>query len=249
MQLLTFGIPTTHIPVQMDETVDRSHHLRWIQARQDLEGRRRLQQLPHLITPMTTIDRSHHDDHNGFRESDSSQGYQAASTPVLEPSSRVAVSDIYLPTSKDILFGRGKPFQQHAGNLRLSMMLESLQERYETLPRHEKTTLAEDVVRGFQANGSRFLRRATNDLDGVLWEEVKDSEAREKVSQLFRSMRQAKQHTQQENSLGSNSTPPSEAPTSNAAQSRKRGRRNTYSDDPSGENGRGGAGKWPTSPG
>jgi hypothetical protein len=115
-----------------------------------------------------------------------------SSTDQLSDSS--TCSEIFLPTTKDVLFGRGKPYQQHAGNVRLSLMLESMQERYEALSRQDKTVMAQTIVKAFQDKGSRFLRRVSDDVDGILWRQVKDSEAREKVSQLFRSMRQGKHH-------------------------------------------------------
>lgn len=93
-------------------------------------------------------------------------------------------SGIFLPSSKDVLFGRGRPFQEHPGNVRFSLIIDSLQPRYEVARRSEKTVIAEEVVKKMKSRGGRFLRR----LDGC-WEEVSDIMAREKVSQAFRSLR------------------------------------------------------------
>ena len=193
---MTFGIPTSVIPVQDDGRVDLTHHLQWIQNRRKLEAsrQRRLLQPPSTVpTPL--------------------EGSQSTTDPMSDSSVGTSVScKVFLPTTKDVLFGRGKPFQQHPGNIRLSLTLDSVRERYNAASRHEKTMLAMDIVMTFQANGTRFLRRVSNDIDGILWEEVNNSEAREKVSQLFRSIRQGKHHQQklqQQVSQGNGSVAPS----------------------------------------
>ena len=113
------------------------------------------------------------------------------------------VSIVFVPTSKDVLFGRGRPFQEHAGNVRFTTMLESLQEHYESLPRNEKTGFAQDIVVEMKSQGTRFLRQAAvviapagsrsnvgnRNAGNFGWEQVNDAVAREKVSQAFRSMR------------------------------------------------------------
>lgn len=196
---MTFGIPTSQFPVLTDGSVDISHHRRWIQARRDLEARRRRQELQTAPVGSGSV----YESHENYPSMPS-----AASSPSREhdeiygngsDSASYNSTEIYLPTSRDILFGRGKPYQQHLGNVRLSLTLESLKERYEALPRQDKTALAQDIVKAFKAKGSRFLRQPSLSVkadvaDVPLWKEVKDSEAREKVSQLFRSMRHGKQH-------------------------------------------------------
>jgi hypothetical protein len=193
---MTFGIPTSVIPVQDDGRVDLTHHLQWIQNRRKLEASRQRRQLQPPSTVPTPL-----------------EGSQSTTDPMSDSSVGTSVScNVFLPTTKDVLFGRGKPFQQHPGNIRLSLMLDSMRERYNAASRHEKTMLAMDIVMTFQANGTRFLRRVSNDIDGILWEEVNDSEAREKVSQLFRSIRQGKHHQQklqQQVSQGTGSMAPS----------------------------------------
>eukprot|EP00934_Nitzschia_sp_Nitz4_P006286 Nitzschia sp. Nitz4//scaffold99_size76975//4803//6306//NITZ4_005564-RA/size76975-snap-gene-0.4-mRNA-1//-1//CDS//3329560814//6276//frame0 len=107
--------------------------------------------------------------------------------PSDDASTSASAASVYLPTSNDILFGRGRPFQQHPGNLRFSLVIESLKPQYEELKRNEKTTMAENVVKQLKDGGSRFLRQGEG-----CWEEVDDAVAREKVSQAFRSLRSGK---------------------------------------------------------
>ena len=112
---------------------------------------------------------------------DNNDKWQGATMEAMSP------EQLLLPSNKDVLFGRGRPFQEHAGNLRLSSIIESLKPRYEELKRTEKTLLAGDVVKKMKGQGTRFLRQ----IDGY-WKEVDDSVAREKVSQGFRSLRSGK---------------------------------------------------------
>ena len=190
---MTFGIPTSVIPVQPDGSVDLTHHLQWIQNRRKLEASRQRRQLPPSSTAANPLDATRMG--GGGDEHATSQFSGYPTDPMSDSSVGTSTScNVFLPTSKDVLFGRGKPFQQHPGNIRLSLTLDSMRERYNGASRHEKTVLAMDIVKTFQTNGTRFLRRVSNDVDGILWEEVNDSEAREKVSQLFRSIRQGKHH-------------------------------------------------------
>lgn len=85
------------------------------------------------------------------------------------------------PTAKDVLLGRGRPFQMW--NNHLGAVIDRLKERYYSSSRFEKTCLSIDVVNIIKGNGGRFLQR-TNDQAG--WVEVSDDVAREKVSSGFR---------------------------------------------------------------
>jgi len=190
---MTFGIPTSVIPVQPDGSVDRSHHLQWIQNRRQLEASRQRRRFQATSGAPSSLGATRMG--GGGVERETSQFSGHPNDPMSDSSVGTSAScNVFLPTSNDVLFGRGKPFQQHPGNIRLSLTLDSMRDRYNAVSRNEKTVLAMDIVRTFQANGTRFLRRVSNDVDGILWEEVNDSEAREKESQLFRSIRQGKHH-------------------------------------------------------
>lgn len=89
---------------------------------------------------------------------------------------------ILIPSRCDVLFGRGKPFREHIGNLRLFNLLDDNLERYEKLRLKEKSTLIAEMVDTIRAEGGRFLIKQ----DGGLWTEVDDKQAREKVSHAFR---------------------------------------------------------------
>ena len=90
-------------------------------------------------------------------------------------------------TEQDVLLGRGRPLQKHAGNLKLRQLISDRMEEYERSNKHKKTEIAETIVQRIYQDGGRFLKQA--DHNKTLWEEVDDEPARLKVSYTFRTMR------------------------------------------------------------
>ena len=99
----------------------------------------------------------------------------------------LSLDPVLIPSNNDILFGRGKPYQKHPGNLRLGLVVESLAGRYGELSNKEKTALAQEVLTKMKNAGIKFLKQ----VDGV-WQSVDDSCSREKISNTFRSIRLSK---------------------------------------------------------
>jgi hypothetical protein len=95
-----------------------------------------------------------------------------------------ASGDGIQPTEYDVLFGRGKPFQDHPGNLRLHSIVNLYKPNYTQSRRHEKTAIAEDVVKLIKNDG-KHIGRFLKQVDGK-WETVSDIEARAKVSHALR---------------------------------------------------------------
>jgi hypothetical protein len=90
-------------------------------------------------------------------------------------------------TPNDVVFGRGKPFQSHEGNLRFHQIVQLHKSRYAKSRRHEKTEIAEEIVQliksGQSGEAGRFLKKSQS---GDGWVEVEDTIAREKVSHALR---------------------------------------------------------------
>lgn len=63
-------------------------------------------------------------------------------------------------TDKDVLFGRGRPYQDHPGNLYLLQLVKSRRLRFQmkSTPRSEKIAMVEDIVTTIQSQGGRFLK-------------------------------------------------------------------------------------------
>lgn len=89
-----------------------------------------------------------------------------------------------LPSNTDILLGRGRPIQEHPGNVRLHTIVDELLPRYDKMSKTEKTELANKVVQSLKPGC--FLSQECG-----VWTEVSDDVAREKVSHLFRGRRRA----------------------------------------------------------
>ena len=84
----------------------------------------------------------------------------------------------------DVLFGRGKPFQIHPGNVRLHQLVDERKHVYTMSRRDDKTMIATSIVNLIKREGGRFLRKYKNDKKK--WMEVDDIVARNKVSHALR---------------------------------------------------------------
>eukprot|EP00980_Cylindrotheca_fusiformis_P016367 scaffold4880_cov106-Cylindrotheca_fusiformis.AAC.1 len=92
---------------------------------------------------------------------------------------------VMLPSHTDVLLGRGKPSQNHPGNLRLSLIAESLLQKYDgSGKRQARTQLAAETVERMKGAGVRFLTKCDEG-----WKIAPDRLARERVSSTFRTVR------------------------------------------------------------
>jgi len=85
----------------------------------------------------------------------------------------------------DVLFGKGKT-REHVGNLRCAYLVEQHEIEYEGANKIDKTQIANKIVNIVKANNGRFLKK--DKQSG--WMEVKEKQAREKVSHFFRRRRE-----------------------------------------------------------
>eukprot|EP00934_Nitzschia_sp_Nitz4_P001916 Nitzschia sp. Nitz4//scaffold267_size26297//19168//20076//NITZ4_008271-RA/size26297-processed-gene-0.8-mRNA-1//-1//CDS//3329544911//1916//frame0 len=93
---------------------------------------------------------------------------------------------VYRPTKYDVLCGRGKPIQDHSGNLRLRRIVSKFTERYMNARRHKKQEIVEEVVELVKNSGgvlARFLKRVGREN---YWVEVPKAVACDKVSHALR---------------------------------------------------------------
>ncbi|KAL3912165.1 MAG: hypothetical protein SGILL_006992 [Bacillariaceae sp.] len=91
---------------------------------------------------------------------------------------------VVVPGRVDVLLGRGKPIQEHFGNLRYHVLLDHYQQAYESAKKFEKMQVAQKVVDLVHEYSGRFLKQ-----EGAGWIEVEELVAREKVSHAFRTRR------------------------------------------------------------
>jgi hypothetical protein len=87
-----------------------------------------------------------------------------------------------LPTRNDVLMGKGRPIQNHHGNVHLRMLVEACSDKYHAARRStEKLDVVLKVFAMIQASHGRFLRK---DDDGW-WRELTNVDAVDKVKKLF----------------------------------------------------------------
>eukprot|EP00977_Amphora_coffeiformis_P019807 scaffold7475_cov174-Amphora_coffeaeformis.AAC.4 len=96
------------------------------------------------------------------------------------------------PGPRDVLLGRGTPFSEYCGNLKVRELVKERQAEYaKTSTRDEKHQIAVDIARETRARGGRFLRciEGTKDSKSSKWEVVQDEkEVTQKIKQMIRDM-------------------------------------------------------------
>ena len=156
--LMSFGISSEQLPIQPDGTVSKEAHVQWLQRRQALEG----------FSPP---------------EQQQNQQEESESTLLIPPPSGM----VLVPGPYDVLLGRGRFIQDHAGNIRFRSIAECHRKEYESVSKMDKKFVAATIVQLVKEGNGRFLRQ-----EGPGWVEVDDATAREKVSHLFRNSRSTK---------------------------------------------------------
>jgi hypothetical protein len=155
-KLMTFGIPNTTFPVSLGGHITVDTHKQWCAERQRME-----------CPPSESPDEPYASNGEGGNSSNDNKGGRTV-----------------LPVAKDVLLGRGRPFQEHPGNLGYAHMIESNRSRYDLCKKLEKTALTKEIVQLVHKSGGRFLKQ-----DGSNWIQVTDLVARDKVSHGFRNRR------------------------------------------------------------
>jgi len=87
------------------------------------------------------------------------------------------------PTMEDIVFGRGKKYQDHEGNKYMRECVKEYKQLYFALQRFEKQTLAETIYEKLVEGGARFLRRDEKTNSWVL---VERNLATQKIAHALR---------------------------------------------------------------
>lgn len=92
-----------------------------------------------------------------------------------------------IPSRKDVILGRGTPFNCHPGNKRLHEMVADHYDEYDSEMRVGKTKLAERILKMIHGYGGKFLKL---DDECGMWKEVSLLDARNKVAHGFRRRRE-----------------------------------------------------------
>lgn len=120
---------------------------------------------------------------------------------------------IEAPTNQDVVFGKGKPFQTHIGNVRLMWWVEESLEEYNSKhDRGEKFEVIKSTVQKVKDSGGRFLTKESG-----IWVRVSDDLAYAKVSNLYRNRRS--EHRR--NAAAATTVEPGTAPSPSGSQTPK----------------------------
>jgi hypothetical protein len=100
-----------------------------------------------------------------------------------------SVAGVCIPSRNDVLFGRGKRYQNHVGNQRFRMLIDDCLLTYDKAGKEQKTKIAQEIVGIVHQARGRFLKD-----DGAGWAQVTDIHLlRQKVAHAFRGLRSQKQ--------------------------------------------------------
>ena len=104
---------------------------------------------------------------------------------ILEEQERLKYEDMIMPTPDDVLLGRGRPYQDFPGNVRLSEIVNSYRLDYLSAKKSEKPFYTQKVLTIIRNSNGRFLKKS--DAIDNHWVPVDDDMARDKISHTFRS--------------------------------------------------------------
>jgi hypothetical protein len=103
------------------------------------------------------------------------------------------------PTQKDVLLGRGKPYQNHPGNVNMRRLAMLYKDRYSQAHRDSRSGISMELVDRLLATGAHFLKRVVNVTDCQstsdgrdaieTWEDASLTEACEKIGHVLRAGR------------------------------------------------------------
>jgi hypothetical protein len=124
-------------------------------------------------------------------QSSSSMGMQQAKKKKskFKHSAFSSVAGVCVPSRNDVLFGRGKRYQNHIGNQRFRKLIDDCLSTYDKASKEQKTKIAQEIVGIVHQARGRFLKD-----DGAGWVQVTDLHTlRQKVAHAFRGLRSQKQ--------------------------------------------------------
>jgi hypothetical protein len=214
-KLLSFGISSETLPLDFEGDPSRIRHAQWLQQLWQSLPREQQQQQQfnnniagaamsicssRKSTESPSVFSSDDDDTWDGDTSNRGRYTPSASAPQSSPFAASSSSGVGVrmggafvdPTPVDVVFGRGKGFQNHDGNVQFHRLVDVHLIEYDKGSKLDKTRLSENILKMVQANSGRFLRQ---DVRGN-WLEVDDGTAREKISRAFRARRTAYRNNQ-----------------------------------------------------
>jgi hypothetical protein len=115
-------------------------------------------------------------------ESDQSSHDEVAAESIAQGDSHEPLK----PLDKDILLGRGRPYHDFPGNIRMLDIVARNKSEYANLPRDKKRQFAANVLHEVLNEGARFLRRCETAGGEEYWQRVDEASAFGKVWHALR---------------------------------------------------------------
>ena len=168
--LMEYGIAHGIVPVDSNGVLQKSDFLQFVERRRLSEGNAK--NLNKSEGKFANNESSSEEDNNPTEDSSTQQ----SSTASLEA-----------PSSRDVLLGRGKPYQDFAGNIFFGQLIDQYLERHNAAQKFEKTIISMSIVQTIRNRNGRFLKK---NKDTGLWDVVSDDVARDKVAHAFRTKTQ-----------------------------------------------------------
>ena len=167
---MTYGIPSSIIPVADSGKMKTENHKKWLARRTAKDN--------HLKMALAAAK------YGNDTSSSTLPVYGFSGT-------KYGFEGIDFPNPNDVLLGRGKPFRDHTGNVRLRHIVEQYREEYDSkeVP-GQKAEMAEVVIKiiGNSEPAGRFLKLHP---DHGWWIHASRDETIEKIRQSFRTARSA----------------------------------------------------------
>ena len=195
--LTSFGIPNTILPLLPSNDDVHAHHVDLFVQNQIQKSAESLLMSSSCYESLQTLaEQQRHSDSNGNNGVGSAK--ERLGTKGVNPtkgSHGNGSSKYYIPKDCDILLGRGRAAQLHPGNKELLQIATERLDEYKKADRFTKTCISLEIIqRVEQHNGGKFLEynKKTNQ-----WEPVQPAlRVRDKVSNLFRSLRKPQRQIQ-----------------------------------------------------
>ena len=176
-KLSTFGIPIDTLPITEEGECKLKPHKQWVQRRRKEEKAAAADGMQRVVVPSRF---------DVLFVSSYLEHILITVRSILSCKDFRLIIWLLFVSFYTIIQGRGKPIQEHPGNLKYHQILESCRDRYDAAKKFEKMEISDFVVQIVKGYSGRFLKQ-----DSAGWLVATVEEAREKVSHAFRTRRSA----------------------------------------------------------
>lgn len=118
----------------------------------------------------------------------------------IAPKKECGAGRVLEPRETDVLLGRGRPFHDFPGNMRMLSIVNKSKDEYHALPRDKKRAFAENLLEVILQQNTRFLRRCETETGEEYWESVDKQASFGKVWHALRAKPEGQEKKKKKNS-------------------------------------------------